>query len=231
MDIPFHVLTVRSVHAETPELFNVVVEADAALRELYIIPGQYAQIKAGGLKPGFFAFASAPGDSVFQFLIKRGSPISDAIISHKTGETVQVSAPQGKGYPIGAARGRDVLLIGVGSGIAPLRALLEMLLKERAEYGKISLTYGARTQCAFPYENDFKRWVESGVSVTRICSQPRPDTWSGGVGRVQSVLLADAAPLTSGCVAFVCGMKTMVEDVKSALAQRGLPADRVFQNF
>lgn len=227
----FHDLEVIARRQETPELTHLAVRAPADFISAYQIPGQYAQIRHGEMKPGFFALASAPGQSQFEFLIKKGSPLADALVAVLPGQTLSISLPQGKGYPLAQAQGRDVFLVGVGSGLAPLRALLQQLLKDRANYKRLALLYGCRSANAFPYSTELDAWATQGVDVTRVCSQPAVGTWEGPVGRVQQILLSRKPAIAADSVVFACGMKPMVEDVKAAVAQLGVPPERVFQNF
>lgn len=225
-------LTVASSHAETHELTHLSLSgATPEFLAAYQTPGQYVQIRAHGLKPGFFAIASAPGRPQTDLLIKRGSPLADAIAATPPGGLLQVSIPAGRGYPFEQARGRNLLVIGVGSGIAPLRAVIQSIISQRDDYGAVSLIYGARTPASIPYSAEMDAWQGREIEVTRICSQPAEGAWNGPVGRVQDALKSAHAQIDPRCAAFVCGMKTMVEDVKAALGNLGLPPERVFQNF
>lgn len=230
-EVNFSNLTILETRRETSELEHLRVGAPEAYRAAYLTPGQYVQVRIEGHKPGFYAIANAPGAADLELLVKRGSPVSDAIVAKKTGDILEASLPMGRGYPFDQALGRDVFAIGVGSGITPLRALIQAVLKERSRYGRVRFVYGARTACAFPYESEIGSWPAHGLEVTRICSRPAENTWRGPVGRVQDVLLAEKDAPAPGGVAYVCGMKSMVADVKAALAKLGLPEDRVYQNF
>jgi len=229
---PFTEVTVADVRAETPELTHLDLLAPSAeFLSAYTTPGQYVQIKIGENKPGFFALASAPGEERLSLLIKRGNPTADTIVSTPAGGKLQVSVPSGKGYPFELARGCDVFLIGVGSGIAPLRSVVRAMLKDRDSFRNVRLIYGARTSTSFPYAGEMQDCANRGIEVCRVCSQPHANTWNERVGRVQQALLEDFSGVSATSVAFVCGMKAMVEDVKNAFGNIGMPPERVYQNF
>ena len=229
---PFTELRVAEVRAETSELTHVSLTG--ALQEFlgaFKTPGQYVQIKTGENKPAFFAIACAPNAGHIELLIKRGSPVADAVARLAPGEKLLVSAPGGKGYPLEQAIGCDLVLIGVGSGIAPLRSVMHRVLERRNEFGRVWFIYGARTSCAIPYQTEMDGWGGRDIQVTHICSQPVHGSWPGRVGRVQDVLLAHPERIDANSAVFVCGMKAMVEDVKAAVEKLGLARERVFQNF
>ena len=225
-------LEVSHTRAETHELTHLeLAGASPEMLAAYQIPGQYLMVKTDEPKPGFFAIACGPGRRTFELLVKGGSPVSDAIRRKKEGERLAVSLPQGKGFPMHEAAGRNVILVGVGSGITPLRAAMHSLLANREKHGRITMVYGARTCDAIPYNAEMDSWLANGVEVSRVCSRPGPDTWSGAVGRVQDVLLSRGESLDRSTAVFVCGMKAMVEDVKATFVKLELPPDRIFLNF
>jgi NAD(P)H-flavin reductase len=192
------------------------------------LAGQYVKLSLEGKGEGYFAIASAPGDGHhFEFLIKRGSPLADALGASRAGDPVKMSAPSGKGFPLERARGRDLLLFATGSGISPIRSVIEEVRRERAAYGKVLLFFGARTPDAFAFDAELAEWERAGIEVVRTVSQP-PEGWTGRRGYVQAHLgNTDVA----GAVAFLVGQKPMVQAVTDELARRGMPRENVFLNF
>jgi len=222
---------ITEVRQETPEHIHVALETPAELLRAYTIPGQYIKVHVDGQKPGFFAIACGPARERLELLIKTGSVVASTIAAKKAGDSLSISAPEGKGYALDRARGQSVFAVGVGSGLAPLRALMHTLLESRSEYGQLHLYYGARKSTHVPYALELDAWGTDGVHVTKVCSQPDHGTWSGEVGRIQNVLRAQKPAVDANSAVFICGMKAMVEDVTAAFAELGLSRERVFQNF
>src|SRR5476651_73650 len=133
----FVLLIIDEIRAETSELIHLSLIAPPEFLKAYSVPGQYVQIAIEGMKPSFFAIANGPSSERLEFLIKRGSPAAEIIAAKKPGDSLQVSAPAGKGYPLVHAQGRDVYVIGVGSGIAPLRALMHTIMARRTDFAHI----------------------------------------------------------------------------------------------
>jgi sulfhydrogenase subunit gamma (sulfur reductase) len=197
-------------------------------------PGQIVKLHAPGHHAGLFALGNAPrGDGRGELLVKRGTPLSNAIIDAAQPHTfIEATAPFGDGFPIEAARGRHVLLFAAGSGITPVRALLQWLLDHRDAHGRVALFYGQRSDRDFAYVSEHRAWQSAGVHLVLCASQPTP-TWTGARGYVQTV--ASELKLheisTDNAVAFLCGMKSMVDGVSGELERFGLAADRIFLNF
>lgn len=228
----FHAVALAGVQPLTPELTRLTLAVPPTdLLAGYRVPGQYVQIKEGEGKPGFFAIANGPGGETFEFAIKGGSPLADALIAKRPGDMLAITVPAGKGYPMAEARGRDVVLFAAGSGIAPVRAVVHEILKQRDAYGSVKLYYGARTAASFAFDAELSAWLTQKIEVTRICSQPGTGTWNGITGHVQDVFRQRKPHVTAETCIFACGMKGMIEGVKAACQELGVPPTRVFQNF
>jgi NAD(P)H-flavin reductase len=195
----------------------------------HLHPGQYVRLGLDGVGEGLFALASGPhrGRNRFELLVKDGPPLANALARLQKGDRLRVSLPQGKGFPLGAAHGKNVLLVATGSGISPIRSALEVISSDRASYGAVTLYFGARTPGAFPYAGELAAWEKNGIRVCRVVSQPHGSGWTGLTGYVQAHLPAVA----EDTVAFLSGQKAMVQAVTELLVKQGLPRARVFLNF
>jgi NAD(P)H-flavin reductase len=232
---PFHRVRVAEAWDETEELRGVRLEL-GAIAPKHAHPGQVVKLRAdhleAGHKHGYFALANAPRpDGAGELLLKRGAALADAIIAAAApGATLEATAPLGPGFPVEDARGRDVLLFAAGSGITPIRALLQWLLGQPRQ-GRIALYYGQRSDRDFAYVGEHQAWRAAGVHLVLCASQPSP-AWTGERGYVQVV--ARALNLheisTENAVAYLCGMRSMIDAVRGELKQFGLPAARTFLN-
>jgi sulfhydrogenase subunit gamma (sulfur reductase) len=193
-------------------------------------PGQYVHLRLPGLEEGMFAIASPPGASgKWDLLVKEGSVLPNALIRLPLGAQVEVSKPEGRGFPLDQVQGNDLLLFATGSGISPIRSVIESIRQDRDAYGKVTLYFGARTPGAFAYVRDFKTWESARIRVVPTVSQPGVSGWQGLTGYVQAHLAEE--PLTPGTIAFVCGQREMVAGVVTALKARGLAPGAIHQNF
>ena len=144
------------------------------------------------------------------------------------GAQVQSRRPEGRGFPLVQARGRNLLLFATGSGISPIRSVIESVRQERSAYGRVTLYFGARTPQAFAYEDELQHWEAAGIRVVRTVSQPGASGWQGLTGYVQAHL--GEVPVED-TLAFVCGQSGMVQGVMDALRTRGLPREAIHLNY
>lgn len=202
--------------------------ADAGLLGRHRIPGQYLVVRtAPDAAPVFLALAGAPGDDAFELLIKTGGGgAADEVAAVSTGAALLASEPAGPGFPVERLLGRDVLLAAAGSGIAPIRAVIQWMMAERGRVGRVGLYWGVRSPAHLPYRDELEAWRSAGIGVELVYGLAP----SGEPGhRVQDVL-AGAAFDPERTSALLCGMRPMVEAVREVLVGRGIAPDAVHLN-
>ncbi len=224
---------VVEAHDETPALRNVELLLPSDAARAHRRPGQVVKVHAT-TGDAYFAVASAPSPSgAIDLLLKRGGKVADAAIAAAApGATLGVSAPFGDGFPVEEAVGHDVLLFAAGSGIAPIRALVQHVLADRASFRLVTLFYGQRHGSDFAYCAEHATWERGGVRVV-LCPSQADEAWTGVRGRVQEVArsMAFGGASPERTVAFVCGMTAMVDDVRATLSHAGIAPERVHLNF
>ncbi len=217
---------------ETSEFRGIRLALPPGLARSHARPGQILEVATAAGR-AFFALASAPNPGgPAELLVKRGGPIADAAISRAApGATLEVTRPFGDGFPIEEADGRDVLLFAAGSGIAPIRAVVQHLMARRNRFGRVTLFYGQRRGADFAYRSEHVEWERRGIR-TVLCPSREADAWPGVRGYVQAVArsLAFGGSPPDESVAFVSGMAAMVDDVRRTLAAAGIPPARVHAN-
>jgi len=227
----FHSLRILESHDETPELTHVLLgDANLEFLQAHTTPGQYVQVTAPNERPCYFAIASQPGNDTIELLFKRGTPVADYAIARAADQTLDVSVPAGKGYPMQSLRGHDILIVGVGSAMAPLRSAIQYILRDRSAYGGVDFYYGATGEGWVPYRAEIERWLSQGIGFHPAWSQIDVTGLVTGT-RVQDRIQRERLALNPRGAVLVCGMKKMVEEVTAVCAQAGLPPERVFQNF
>jgi NAD(P)H-flavin reductase len=185
-------------------------------------PGQYVRVRVNG-DENPYALASEPGAPELELLFKVETELTGAMAALRPGDPVRVGAPQGRGFPLDEHTGHDLILVAAGTGIAPLRAVVRSVLRDRPRFGAVTLFYGQREPGHFAYASEWDAWRAAGVEVIPVAS-------GEGSRRVQDALLA-RRPALGDAVAFVAGMKPMIADVRRLLVELGLDERRVYLNY
>ena len=210
-----------------PGLHRLSLEVPASVSSGFHAPGQYHRIRVPSGQDAPFAIASRPGAAPFEYLIRESEGVAGELTALATGSVVKVGAVSGPGFPLARAHGKSLLLIGTGTGFAPLRSVVLTLLEHRAQYAEVHGAYGVLTPAHLAFGPELDGWAKAGVHITPTVTTSGPG-WSGAVGPVQDLL---AQLPVENAIAFLCGQGEMVKDVTTLLGQRGLPAERVFVNF
>lgn len=153
--------------------------------------------------------------------------VTRAMAELRENDQLGLRGPFGAHWPMESITGSDLVLVGGGIGLAPLRPAIYHIMANRDKYGRVVLLYGARTQEDMLYRRELEQWrsrfdLEVYVTVDRATG-----SWHGAVGVVTTMIPhAPFDPLDS--VAFVCGPEVMMRFTVQALQRRGVTSDRIF---
>lgn len=210
--------------------FDLIPAAGHSAHGIDFIPGQVAILSVNEEEPAYFAFASAPEDRDLEILVKRTIGASLVIFDMQPGDEIDLRGVAGHGFNLEQQRGRDLVFVAMGTGVAPLRSALRHVLNRQADFGKLVVLYGARTPEDFCYRNETQTWKDAGVELRQVISQPDGHEWSGPTGYVQT-LLDHVLPLLNSPVALVCGSREMILQTRDRLQQMGFAAERILTNY
>lgn len=206
------------------ETANVVGMRLQAPRDYEWTPGQHLALCAapGEGALGYYSIASAPRHSepgILEIAALLGSLPKG--VSPKEGKEVWISQPSGE-FMIARRRSPErLVLIGMGTGVAPLRAMVQELVQRRSLTG-VLLLQGARSESDLLFRQEFSSCSERGMEYRPVLSQPT-GVWPGRVGRVQQHL--DDLDLRADFR--LCGSPAMVSEVTRSLVERGVPPDQI----
>ena len=210
--------------------FDLKPEGATDGHDISFIPGQVAVLSVPGEAPAYFAFASAPDDNDLEVLVKQKVGASNVIFDMKPGEKIDMLDVVGRGFPLEAHKGKDLVFVAMGIGVAPLRSALRYVLQRKDEFGQCVVLYGARTPDDFCFRDETDGWEDAGVELRQVISRPDGHDWSGPTGYVQS-LLDHVLPDLKSPVALVCGSLEMIEQTRDRLGQMGFAPDEILTNY
>ncbi|MFE9322496.1 NADH:ubiquinone reductase (Na(+)-transporting) subunit F [Nocardia sp. NPDC052278] len=225
-----HVGVVADLADVAPDVRRLIITLDTPLA---FNPGQYVLLDLPGGEQRPYSVASTPADpSRIELHIKRshGGRATDGWIFGRlaVGDRVTLSGPYGR-FSFRSARTQPILLLGSGTGLAPLKSMVAHLV-ETGNRRPVALYHGVATKDDL-YEHD---WLESTAAqhdwFTYHPALSREE-WNGRTGRVPD-LLAQDYPRAAGHVAYICGSPAMVTDTLKALMKARLfPRDIYREDF
>lgn len=223
------VARILDVRDETPDTktYRVVFRNGAAQGDFEFRPGQFVELSVFGHGEAPFCIASSPTrPECLEFTVRRTGRLTDAL--HRLGpeDEIGLRGPCGNGFDIAAAEGRDLLFIGGGIGLPPLRGLIWNVLDRRDRFEHVTILYGARTPSDLVYKDELQDWAARS-DVEFLVTVDRGDaSWDGNVGMVPTLFeRARLRPHTS--MAYVCGPPVMITFVIQDLLMRGFADEAI----
>jgi NAD(P)H-flavin reductase len=226
--LPF-VATVREVIKETHNImtFRVTLDDKELMESFRFEPGQVGQLSLFGAGESTFVINSPPTRREYlQFSVMRAGEVTAALHGLRAGDKVGVRAPLGNHFPYHDMKGKDIVFIGGGIGMAPLRTLLLFMLDNRKEYGKITLLYGARSPQDMAYAYELPDWLSRPDMETVLTIDREAEGWEHRVGLIPNVLL-EMAPSPENAVAVTCGPPIMIKFTMEALDKLKFTPDQI----
>jgi NAD(P)H-flavin reductase len=214
--------TVRNVKKETLDTFTLALAPGNGHNGTAFQPGQFSMLWVFGVGELPISISGNPANSEqLIYTVRSVGQATHALVSQASGAGVGVRGPFGSGWPIEAAKGRDVIVVAGGIGLAPLRPVIYHVLDHRNDYGRLVLLYGARSPHDLLYRKELAAWSRQRDTQILITVDYGGLSWRGRVG-VVTTLFKYARFQPSHSVAMVCGPEIMMRFVARDLAAHGL---------
>ena len=213
---------VREVAKETPDTFTLTLAPEDGSNGTSFQPGQFSMLWVFGVGELPISISGDPlQHDRLVYTVRSVGQATHALVSQTAGGSVGVRGPFGAGWPQEAARGRDVIVVAGGIGLAPLRPLIYEILSNRQAYGRLVLLYGARSPRELLYRKELAAWARHRETQVLVTVDYGGLSWRGHVG-VVTTLFKYARLQPSRSVAMVCGPEIMMRFVARDLESHGL---------
>ncbi|HHX44603.1 MAG TPA: heterodisulfide reductase subunit F [Chloroflexi bacterium] len=224
-------MTIEDIREETPDIrtYRLAFRDPEVRRGFSFLPGQFGVFSVFGQGEAPFGLANAPSEEgIVECSIKRVGKVTTAFEGLDVGDTVGFRGPYGRAFPVEEMKGKNLLFIGGGIGMAPLRSLLWHCLNDRAAFGDISLLYGARSVADLVYKAELEEWRARGDMSVLLTVDPGGEdaAWTGKIGFVPTVL-EEVAPSAANAVAITCGPPIMIRFVLATLTRLGFEPEQI----
>ena len=198
--------------------------------DFHFIPGQYIDvIGPSGIRRSYSLANDSFSDKVLELHIRavKGGAMSDYWFNQaKPNDLLRLSGPLGTFF-LRETAGIDLIFLATGTGIAPVKAMLESMahLQPEQRPKTVTVLWGGRQS-----QDLYFNVADIPGDHTYIPVQSRPEEgWTGAKGYVQDVLL-DSHPDLSNASVYVCGSAAMIDSAKTQFVQAGLPAKRFYSD-
>ena len=220
---------ITDITQQTPDVKTFRVNAPEGGKLFEHLPGQCAMVSVPGVGEAMFSITSSPTNKEYQeFSIKKCGVLTDYLHTMEVGEELTVRGPYGNNFPVETElKGKNLLFIAGGIGLAPLRSVINYVIDNRANYGTVDILYGSRSMDDLVYLNEIKEvWAkQEGINV-HLTIDREQEGWDGHVGFVPSFL--KELGFENNKTALVCGPPIMIKFVLAALIEMGFSKEQVY---
>lgn len=223
---------VAGVRRETPDVKTFHVTGPEGGVLFSHMPGQCAMLSIPGVGEAMFSITSSPTNQEFmEFSIKQTGTLTDWLHELEPGQQITVRGPYGNAFPVETPemKGKDLLFIAGGIALAPLRSVINYVLRYRDNYGSVDIVYGARSADDLVFLREIQEeWRNAkGVKVHLTIDRPQ-EGWSGSVGFVPDFLRRLGFRPSPGLTTLVCGPPIMIKLVMPALREMGFDRKQIY---
>jgi NAD(P)H-flavin reductase len=183
-------------------------------------PGQFNMLYVPGFGEVAISLSSDPSQpSRVGHTIRYAGNVTRALARLKVGDLIGVRGPYGSVWPLEEGLGKNLVVVGGGIGLAPLRPLILAVLQRRAAYQRVVLLYGARTSADLLYREEYESWQKQGIEL-HITVDIGDEKWPGLVGVVPMLFYRIRMDAKQTLV-LACGPEIMMRfAIYEALARR-----------
>jgi len=187
-------------------------------------PGQFAFVSAFGFGEAPFGIANTcqRGPCV-DFAVNRLGSVTTGLHELGEGDIVGVRGPLGNWFPMDAFKGKNLVVLGGGIGGAPLRPVIQTVLDNRADYGRLTILWAARTPSLLVFTDEYDEWRAAPDTSLHLTVDQADEKWDHNVGLITQ-LLEKVAPASENAVTITCGPPIMIYYVTRMLEKMDFAA-------
>ncbi len=220
---------VEEIQEQTPDTRTYTLSmADG--KPFKFLPGQFNMVSIMGFGEAPISISSSPENTdTFDHTIRAVGSITRYLEGLAKGSHMGIRGPYGRSWPVEEARGKNVLVVAGGIGLAPLRPFIMHMFARREDFGKIQILYGAREMSGMLFTDEFEDWksqpdTELHLTVDKV---DEGQEWPHNVGVVTT--LYEVARLNpANTIVVTCGPEIMMRFACRALLKKGFYAPQIF---
>ena len=220
---------ITDIRKETPDVKTFRVEAPEGGKLFEHKPGQCAMLCVPGVGEAMFSITSSPTNKLYQeFSIKKCGVLTDYLHDLQVGDEIMVRGPYGNNFPVDTElKGKNLLFVAGGIGLAPLRSVINYVLDNRDDYGTVDILYGSRSADDLVQLKEIQEvWMKAKDTNVYLTIDRPQDGWDGHVGFVPSYL--KELNMKTDKTVLVCGPPIMIKFVLAALTEMGFSKTQAY---
>jgi NAD(P)H-flavin reductase len=196
-------------------------------------PGQFAMLSILGVGEAPFCISSTPSrPGLLEFCIQQKGTVTNALFELKENSLIGLRGPYGNGFPVEEMRGKDILIVVGGLGVAPLRSVLLYCLDNRDQFGQVSVLHGAKRPSEMIFREEyFSLKKRSDLECHLAVDADDTGKWPERIGVVTTLFPYLQKVDSATTYALVCGPPVMYKFVIRELVKLNIPKNQILMTL
>ena len=209
---------------QTEKLFELKLKSG---RELGHKPGQFIELSVMGIGEAPISVSSSPTKKGgFELVVRKAGRVTGALHRLTAGSHVGIRGPFGTNFPAEELKGKDILFVGGGIGLVPLRSFINYVLDNRKDYGRVMIFFGSRNPTERLFRDELTAWANRDDVEFHETVDRADDSWTGNVGVITTLFPnVEIDPVSTVCA--IVGPPVMYKFVVIELRQRKVPYENI----
>jgi len=208
------------------KLFQVKIDDAEVMRRFDYTPGQFAEISAFGVGESPIGIASTRARSeAIEFAINRVGTVTETLHRLDVGDKIGLRGPLGNGFPMEQFKGKNIVVLGGGIGGALLRPVVQTILHNRSDYGKLSIFWAARSPDLLVFTDEYDEWRAAPNTELHLTVDKATPDWLHKEGLI-TTLVEEVAPSAENAISITCGPPIMIKFAMLSLQKLGFASEQ-----
>ncbi len=222
---------IKEIIDETPDIktFRLQFKNPELQNSFKFKAGQFAEYSVFGEGECTFCIASSPTRPEYlECSFKLAGKTTSAMTKLNVGDTMGLRGPYGNSFPLEQMKGKNIVFIAGGIGLAPVRCIIWNVLDLRDQFKDITIICGARTVADLVYKNEIEDWKSMSGIKTVVSVDPGGETtdWKGEIGFVPTIV-EKVSPSANNTIAILCGPPLMIRYTFPILEKFGFKEENI----
>jgi len=197
-------------------------------KDLGHAPGQFVKVSVFGVGESAISISSSPTKKgAFEMCIRQVGMVTNVLKGYEAGDMLGIRGPFGVGYPVDMFKGQDLVIVAGGIGLVPLRSLINYVLDNREDYGRLIILYGAKSPAELLFKEELESWSNRDDVEFHLTVDRGDEDWDGNVGVITTLIPPLELDLNNTAVA-ITGPPIMYKFVIMALKSKQVADENIF---
>lgn len=200
-------------------------------QELNHKPGQFVEVSIFGFGEAPISICSSPTRGPnFELTVRRTGRLTDKMHLLEAGDKLGIRGPFGNGFDVNLFKGKDILFVCGGIGLAPLKSLIDFTIDKRDDFGRLIILYGTKNPNEILFKNEINSWQENKTLEFHITVDRGDENWQGKVG-VITTLIPPINLNVENTLATIVGPPIMYKFVIMSLKSKRIPEENIYMSL